>query len=143
MYINSTVLYLGTVYPDRRDDARSVVGMAIHYIPQPFEINKLTGGSGKIRSTFSDCLSALGVLPRTFDCRIYSQTAAAEVAAGGLLRRLCVGGGTCGELRPSPPFALASCPLAQLRRARARVVERSTTRARALRSCAAAPLSVP
>ena len=80
---------------------------------QPFEINTLTGGSGKIRSTFSDCLSALGVLPRTFDCRIYSQTAAAEVAAGGLLRRLCVGGGTCGELRPSPPFALASCHLVE------------------------------
>ena len=40
---------------------------------QPFEINTMTGGSGKNRSIFSDCLSPLGVLPRTstFECRIY------------------------------------------------------------------------
>ena len=53
-------------------------------ISQPFEINTLTGGSGKIRSTFSDCLSALGVLPRTFDCTIYSQIPSVPVAELGL-----------------------------------------------------------
>ena len=42
------------------------------------------GGSGKIRSTFSDCLSALGVLPRTFDCTIYSQIPSVPVAELGL-----------------------------------------------------------
>ena len=77
------------------------------YMSQPFECNTLTGGSGKIRSPFSGLPQCGGVLPRTFDtpfdCRIYSQKAAAEVAAGGLLRQLCVGRGTCGELRPSTP----------------------------------------
>ena len=56
----------------------------MYHTAQPFEINTLTGGSGKIRSTFSDCLSALGVLPRTFDCRIYSQIASVPVAELGL-----------------------------------------------------------
>ena len=40
------------------------------------------------------------------------------MAAGGLLRQLCVGGGACGELRPPPSIPVASLPLAQLRRAR-------------------------
>ena len=40
------------------------------------------------------------------------------MAAGGLLRQLCAGGGACGELRPPPSIPVASLPLAQLRRAR-------------------------
>ena len=49
---------------------------------------------------------------------------------------LCVGGGACGELRPAPPLALGSYPPVQRRRAHARVIERSTTRAWAVRGSA-------
>eukprot|EP01043_Picozoa_sp_COSAG02_P065611 COSAG02_NODE_9953_length_2066_cov_1.258261_3_plen_40_part_01 len=38
----------------------------------------------------------VGSPSRTFDCRIHSQIAGADVEAGGLLVSLCVGGGACG-----------------------------------------------
>ena len=84
--------------------------------PQPFEINTLTGGSGKNRSIFSNCLSAVSVryAVQSFkrmpiDCTIYSQIVSVpvvELGLGLLVVALVCGGGTCGELRPALPSAI-------------------------------------
>ena len=94
--------------PSKRARANCHQNVHVRTCTEPFEINTLTGGSGKIDllSLIASVRSASSRVPLTVEYTVKRRQPRWQ--AGGLLRQLCARSGTCGELRPSPPSALTS-----------------------------------